>query len=36
VRDRPRVRGIGSLLAWADVAGVRLERVGDRELDLVV
>lgn len=35
VRDRPRLRGIASLLSWAEDAGVRLERVGDRELDLV-
>jgi len=36
VRDRPRIGGVGSLLSWAESAGVRLERVGDRELDLVV
>ena len=36
VRDRPRIGGIASLLSWAQDAGVRLERVGDRELDLVV
>jgi len=36
VRDRPRLRGIGTLLSWAQDAGIRLERVGERELDLVV
>jgi hypothetical protein len=36
VRDRPRVTTIGGLLAWAGRAGIRLERVGPRELDLVI
>lgn len=36
VRDRPRIGGIASLLSWAQDAGIRLERVGERELDLVV
>jgi len=36
VRDRPRVRRLSELLSWAEHAGVRLEQVGDRELDLVV
>ncbi len=36
VRDRPRVRRIAELLAWAAGAGIRLERVGDRGLDLIV
>ena len=36
VWDRPRLRGIGTLLSWAQDAGIRLERVGERELDLVV
>ncbi len=36
VRDRPRVRRIDDLLAWAQDAGIRLERVGDRQLDLIV
>ena len=36
VRDRPRVRRVEQLLDWARNAGIRLERVGERELDLVV
>ena len=36
VRDRPRVGSIGALASWAQSAGIRLERVGERQLDLVV
>lgn len=36
VRDRPRIRRVHDLLAWASGAAIRLERVGDRQLDLVV
>lgn len=36
VRGRPRIRGIRTLLSWAQNAGVRLEQVGERDLDLIV
>lgn len=36
VRDRPRIRRVEDLLAWASGAAIRLERVGDRGLDLLV
>jgi len=36
VRDRPRVRDAGELLAWAAGAGLRLESVAEGELDLLV
>ena len=36
VRDRPRIGSVRALLEWAADAGVRLEAVGERELDLLV
>ena len=36
VRDRPRVRRMDDLLVWSDSVGIRLEQVGERQLDLMV
>lgn len=36
VRDRPRLARLEDLLTWAEQADVRLERTGERSLDLVV
>ena len=36
VRHRPRVTTIAGVLSWAHRAGIQLERVGPRDLDLVV
>jgi len=36
VRDRPRIGGVNDLVAWAHAARLRIEVVGEGELDLVV
>lgn len=36
VADRPQLADVAALLAWSEGAGVRLERTGPRELDLVI
>jgi len=36
VRDRPRIRGVNDLVAWACAASIHLEVVGEGEVDLLV